>query len=129
MGTADHRLKRGTPTVDLAAAVTGIVDALIDAGVRGIDDPRDANPPCVLVRPPELEFEFKPGCLTATWELWCIVPDAGRHQALIAVSTLIDDTQAALGWKAVSARPSDTLLNDGTTAPMYVLTFHERIHP
>lgn len=115
--------------MDLAAAVQGVVAHLNEAGVRAVDDPRDINPPCVLVRPPELEFEFKPGCFTATWNLWCIVPDAGRHQSLISVSALMDDTTTALGWKAVSARPDDVLLNDGGSAPMYVLTLTERIHP
>lgn len=115
--------------MDLAAAVAGIVDHLVESGVRATDDPRDINPPCVHVRPPEIEFAFNAGGYTASWELWCVVPDTGRHQALKTVSELIEKTQAALGWKAVSGRPSDALLLDGASAPMYILTFNERIHP
>lgn len=113
--------------MDLAAAVAGLVAALEAADIRATDDPRDLNPPCVHVRPPEIAWEFKPGSFTATWTLWCVVPDVGRHMALQALSALIADTQEALDWRAVSARPDDVTLTDATTAPMYVLTFDERI--
>lgn len=113
--------------MDLATALAGLVDHLVESGVRATDDPRDINPPCVHVRPPQIAFDFKAGGYTASWELWCIVPDAGRHQSLKTVSELIEKTQAALGWKAVDGRPSDALLNDGTSAPMYILTFSEHI--
>ena len=126
MGAADHRVK--APVVDLAAETAAIIAELTAAGVRAVDDPRDANPPCLLLRPPELEFRFGKGA-DATWNAWLLVPDAGRHQVLQSLSQLIEDTQAALGGRAVSARPDDTQMPDGATLPMYVLTWTSRINP
>jgi hypothetical protein len=117
------------PDIDIAGEIAAIVAELTLAGIRAVDDPRDANPPCVLVNPPEIEFRFGKGAWGATWEAWCIVPDAGRHQALRALSLLVSQAQAALGYRAVSGRPDDTLMPDGSTLPMYVLTWTARIKP
>jgi hypothetical protein len=111
--------------IDLAAAVAGVVDALTAAGVRATDDPRNINTPAVLVNPPEIAYRFGRAGFTATWELWCLVADTGRHSALVAVSQLITDTQNALGWAAVSARPDNFLMPDGSSPAGYILTFTE----
>lgn len=115
--------------MNLAEAVAGIVQQLRDAGIRATDDARDLNPPAVQVRPPEIAWRFNKGGWTATWELWCIVPDAGAHQSLETVSDLIEQVQAALGWHAQSARPDSVVLPDLSTVPGYILTFTETLSP
>lgn len=114
--------------MDLAAAIKDVVDTLVAAGVRATDDPKAANAPCVLVRPPEIAFRFGKGW-DASWTLCAIVPDPGRHQSLVLVSDLITRTQQALGGTATAGRPDDILMPDGAILPMYVLTWTSRINP
>jgi hypothetical protein len=115
--------------VDLEQAMQSVVDRLEAGGVRAYVDARDANPPCVLLRPPSLAYRFGKGGWDASWTAWVLVPDAGRSQVLKTFGPLLDDVQAALGYAVVEARPDDTTMPDGSTLPLYALTWTERITP
>jgi hypothetical protein len=113
--------------VNLAEAVNGIVERLQSAGIGAADDARNINPPAVLVRAPSIAYRFGKGGYTASWELWAIVPDVGQHDALAAVSELIDQVQAALSWHLVDGRPDNVALPDSSMLPCYILTFTETL--
>jgi hypothetical protein len=113
--------------VDLEKACKDIVDQLTAAGIRATVDARNLNPPCVQVRRPTLHYKFGRGIAEADWELWLMVPDSGTSQALKTVSELLTDVQTALGFAAVEATPDDAALPDGSTVPMYRLTWSKRI--
>lgn len=112
--------------VDIDAAVQDIVDRLTTAGVRATVDGRDLNPPAVQVRPPTMHYRFG-RCANADWQVWVVVPDTGMRTSLAALSTLLEDTQAALNLAGVDATPNTVTLADGGTVPAYVLTWSSKI--
>lgn len=113
--------------MDLKAATQAVVDTLTAGGVRATLDGRDANPPCVLVRPPTLTFRFGKGCWDAEWEAWAMVPDTGHSTSLTALGELVTAAQDALGGAVVTARPAEASTADGGTVPTYTLTWTARI--
>jgi hypothetical protein len=113
--------------VDLAAATQSVVDQLTAAGVRATLDGRDANPPVVQVRPPAMTFRFGKGCWDAEFEAWALVPSTGMRGDLIALGDLVTRTQDALVGAVVTARPDEAVLADGSTVPMYRLTWTQKI--
>lgn len=113
--------------VQIAEAMTEIVEQLRAGGVRAVLDPRDVNPPCVLVRPPTVSYRFGKGNWDAEWTAWALVPSAGTNVDVAAVGQLLDDLQAALTYAVVTATPDDAVLADGSTVPMYSLSWTSRI--
>jgi hypothetical protein len=113
--------------VDLAAAAQAIVDRLTGAGVRATVDGRDLNPPVVQVRAPTMSFRFGKGCWDAEWEAWAMVPATGMRGDLKALGDLVAAVQDALGGAVVTATPGEVVLADGSTVPMYRLTWTQRI--
>jgi hypothetical protein len=113
--------------VDLDTAAAAVVDRLTAGGVRATLDGRNANPPCVLVRPPALTFRFGKGTWDAEWEAWAMVPATGQTGDLAALGRLVTAAQAALGGQVVTARPDEAQTADGATVPMYRLTWTARI--
>lgn len=111
---------------DIEQAAQAIVDRLTAAGIRATFDARDANPPCVLLRSPTISYRFGT-CHDMSWTAWIIVPDSGRSQVMKTFGTLLDQVQAALEYAAVSATPDDAVMPDGSTLPIYALTWSERI--
>ncbi len=116
--------------VDLAAAVTGVVDRLRAAGIRATADERDLNPPGVYVAPPAVSYRFRHGDVTADWTIWCAVPNSGRDIALRNLSELVTaavDALAADG-AAVTAAPADLLVPElAAPLPAYTLRWSARI--
>lgn len=113
--------------MDLDAAVKAVVDRLTAGGVRATNDGRNANPPCVLVRPPSLTFRFGKGTWDAEWEAWAMVPATGQSGSLAALGDLVTAAQTALGGAVVTARPDEAQTADAATVPMYRLTWTARI--
>ena len=98
-------------------------EKLLAAGIRGVIDGRDVNPPAVLVRPPTIHYRFGRGAHACDWEARLYLPDSGTEQALKAALPLIDQVQTALQGAVVDATPADFQLADGGTAPGYILTW------
>jgi hypothetical protein len=110
----------------LDQAVQAVVDRLRASGVRATQDGRDANPPCVLVRPPTLHYRFGKGW-TGDMEAWAMVPATGQRVDLSALGGLLDDVQDALAGAVVTATPDEAATADGGTVPIYRLTWTQKI--
>jgi hypothetical protein len=104
-----------------------VVDKLNAAGIRATVDGRDANPPCILIRPPVMNFRFGKGYWDADMTAWALVGDSGMANSMSALGDLVTATQDALGYVIVTARPDETTLADGSTVPTYVLTWTQRV--
>lgn len=112
---------------NIPALLDAYVAQLEAAGIRATYDGRDANPPCVLFRPPTVTTRFGAGSWDAEITAWLMVPDTGMRTALAALSELLDSVQAALGFAVVTARPDETTLADGSTVPVFVTTWTLRV--
>jgi len=113
---------------DVLALLQQAVDRLTAAGVRATLDPRDLNPPAVLIRPPTLHYRFGRGCVGLDWSARLYLPDPGTADALRLGLDQLEQAQAALGGAVTTATPGDFTLMDGATVPGYTLTWstHER---
>ena len=106
---------------DIGALTREVVDLLAAAGITATADPRDLNPPGVLVGPPSFEPHARLAGITATYTLWAVVPNAGRLAALDALGPLIDQVSGAI--RVDTAIPNDLLMPDGgDPLPGYQLT-------
>jgi hypothetical protein len=108
---------------DVLATMQGYVDALTAGGVRATLEPRDINPPAVIIRPPTLHYRFGRGCIGADWTARLYLPDPGTFEALKIATQQLDAIQQALGFAVVDAVPGDFTLMDGATVPGYTLTW------
>lgn len=57
-----------------------LADKLTAAGVNATCDPRSANPPCVLVTPPNHVFDHLCGA-TGSWSLFALAPGPANADA------------------------------------------------
>jgi hypothetical protein len=95
------------------------------AGVRATADPRSATPPCVLVTPPDREYDV--GCgYTATWRLVALVPGTGNADAHKALDDLADAVAAVLPIRRAMLG-SYVLANDAPALPCYRLEYDEGV--
>jgi hypothetical protein len=114
--------------MDLAAAVATVVDRLSAAGIRAVSDPRNVNPPCVYVPPPQVSWRFPKGYADLVWAVVAVVPNSGRDPAIKNLGPLVGAAVDALSATPVTVgRPKDIFGTDGA-APMpgYELTFTTR---
>lgn len=96
-----------------------IVDTLTAGGVRATADPRNVNPPCVLVNPPDLRYDLACGA-TATWRLRLVLPGPWNADTW----RLADNTLPALD----TLLDIDTVTPDTTTdPPTFEITFEEAL--
>ena len=86
---------------DIGALTREVVDLLTAAGITATADPRDLNPPGVLVGPPSFEPHARLAGITATYTLWAVVPNAGVQE---------------FGWPArnIPAQPYATVALENT---------------
>lgn len=108
---------------DVLAQMTGYVTQLTAAGVRATMEPRDINPPAVLIRPPTMRYRFGKGCVAADWQARLYLPDPGTENALKIALPLLDDIIAALQGAPTEATPADFQLADGAIVPGYQLSW------
>jgi hypothetical protein len=114
--------------VNVAGAVQQLLDRLLAAGVRAVNDERDINPPCVFVAPPVLTWRFARGDFDAEHVIWCVTGAAGRSIDLVNLGQLLDDVTAAVRFAAVRGEPADLLVPDQAgPLPAYRLTWTETI--
>jgi len=115
-------------TLDLAAVMGELADRITAAGVPTVLDERDMNPPCCLVRPPELAWRFGQGRYDATWTAVVVVPSAGRLAALGQLGQLAEAVAAGVRSPLLTARPADVLLTDGAApAPGLEISWTSKI--
>lgn len=82
--------------VDLGAAYAELVDDLAALGLRVVEDPRDLNPPCVILRDQSARPAFLSGDWEVVWQLDLVVGDAGTRANLTALSGLLATLTRAL---------------------------------
>lgn len=102
-----------------------LVDLLEAQGVRATVDPALAQPPCVLIVPPNLTFDL--ACaVDATWQLVALAPavNTADRTSWEALDNLLDD----LG-KVVDMQSADLVAYflNGRSYPAYLITFTEGI--
>lgn len=99
---------------DVAAVASDVVQRLSAAGLRATADVRDLNPPAVYVGSPSAAY----GRL-ATWtselDLYVVVPNAGRLEALAALGPMLEQVFDVMGGG--TAFPFD-LVVAGTPDPL-----------
>jgi len=102
-----------------------IVQGLVASGTRATMDPALADPPCVLVIPPNLTFDLNCGA-TAEWQLVALAPashtaDRSTWQAL--------NTMVLNANKVLDLQTADLVsyVVNGRTFPAYLLTCSEGI--
>jgi len=90
---------------DIADTLANLARVLSEAGVRATIDPRDLNPPGVLVAAPTFRWTFG-GRLSVDYRLLVVVPSAGAANDLKAIGALLDQISAVLAGAPVTATPS-----------------------
>jgi hypothetical protein len=91
----------------LISAAQPIIQALLDAGLRVFDDPKDINPPCVYYAPPTLRFRFKANDYECDQTLLLCSGHTVKRIQYQELSDLLTTAQAALVGRLVTARPAD----------------------
>lgn len=96
-----------------------ITEALAAAGVRATCDPRNVNPPCVLVTPPALTQDLACNA-TAEWRLLLILPGPFNADAWAKADQIVDTVAAVFDLDRVTP-------NTTQDPPIYEMTFEEAV--
>jgi len=102
--------------------IAGLIEA---EGLRATVDPALANPPCVLVVPPNLTFDL--ACsLDATWQLVALAPavNTADRSSWEALDILVDGVSSVVD---LSRADLVSYIINGRTYPAYILTLNEGI--
>ena len=105
---------------------TEIAAILVAAGVPATADPRAATPPCVLVVPPDLDFDLGCGAASARWNLWALAPGTANADAHKALAGMVALAASALPVER-AVFGSYVLSIDNPAVPAYRLEFLEGI--
>lgn len=112
--------------MDTYARGLAIVQGLEALGTRATMDPALANPPCILVIPPNLTFDLQCDSVTAEWQLVALA--AGVHTAdrttWQALDTMIVRAQQVLD---IQSADLVSYVVNARTFPAYLLTCSEGI--
>lgn len=104
--------------LELAAELTA-------AGITATADPRGATPPCVLVAPPERDYDLACG-YTARWQLWALAPGPGNADAAKLLDDIVDQVAKVLPIEHVIVAQY-ALSPDNPALPAHRLDFTEGI--
>lgn len=80
---------RADAIVDPYQILSDVVYALTDEGITATIDPRDLNPPGVLVELESIAHNLLCGSVTTRVRLFCVVPDTGAATALREAAELL----------------------------------------
>ena len=112
----------------LISAAQPIIQALLGAGLRVFDDPKDMNPPCVYYAPPTLRFSFRAGDYECDQTLLLCSGHTVKRIQYQELSDLMATVQEALGGRVVTARPADVWTADQSAVlAAYELTWTDLI--
>jgi len=112
----------------LISAAQPIIQALLGAGLRVFDDPKDINPPCIYYAPPTLRFRFKGNDYECDQTLVLCSGHTIKRIQYQELSDLLTRAQAALVGRMVTARPADMWTADQTAVlAAYELTWTDLI--
>lgn len=107
------------------ARATEIAADLEALGVRAVLDPALANPPCILIMPPNLLWD-QMCAVTAAWQLVALAPAA---QTADRTSWALLDGLVDNAAKAVDCRNAQLVAYalNGKQYPSYLITFEESV--
>jgi hypothetical protein len=111
-------------TVGLVDIVQAYVDALNAAGIRATMDPRNVNPPCVLLNPPSVVLDIACGG-TATFTAYALTRGPGNADAWRSLDALVTDAYGVLPLE--SFEPSSYAVDETSALPAYLLNWTEAI--
>jgi hypothetical protein len=100
-----------------------IADRLTAAGIDATCDPRGANPPCVLLTPPNGLVDHLCGA-TGTWALFALSPTTANIDAWQALDEMLAAIESVLsieGWDFVAY----SLSPDNPPLPAYRIRYTE----
>lgn len=105
-----------TPTFDAGVA---LVDGLRKVGLRATNDPRNVNPPCLLLDRPSL-LPVGNGCnRQVEWVLHAIVTGGDNALSWRSLDEMVQQVFALHGAQVTACTPETWPLNDTTDAPAY----------
>jgi len=107
------------------AAAQLIVDKLEGAGINATADTRSATPPCVLVTPPDKDYDLACGA-TAHWRLFALAPNPANADTWIALDALVAAVLEVLPVERTRFA-SYVLANDAPALPAYRIEFDEGV--
>ena len=114
--------------LNIASEMEAVCEGIRAQGVPAVIDERDANPPCVLVQPPELSFRFGQGRFDATWTALVMVPNAGKNVALGQLGELIELAAKGIRAAVLAGQPADVQLPDNAApVPGYSINWSSKI--
>jgi hypothetical protein len=94
-------------------------------GVRVTMDPSTINPPCILIVPPDIDFDLSCG-FSVTWRLACLAPAAQGADRTVWAGLAGLVTAARAGTDVKSAELVAYTVN-GTSYPAYVASWTESL--
>jgi len=114
--------------LNIRDVMESVAEGIRAQGVPCVLDEVDANPPCVLLRPPALTWRFGQGRYDAAWVALVMVENTGKTAALAKLGELIELTAAGIGMAVLGAAPADVQLPDqGAPVPAYSLNWNSKI--
>lgn len=105
-------------------AMLDIAQRLVDAGIDATADPRGANPPCVLVTPPNGTVDIMCGSASGTWALYALAPATGNLDAAKVLGEMLASVVDVLAVERFDF-VSYSLGNDNPPFPAYRIQFTE----
>ena len=96
-----------------------VIAALDAAGLRAVDDPRNVQPPCVLVDPPSVIANQSQTLVQLQFPISVIAPPPGNRDAMMWMLDAVDDVIGAL---PISNGDPGSYNLGGTDLPSYNLT-------
>ena len=76
--------------VSVSSAAGDVLATFAAAGIPATDDPRDFNPPGLLLGAPTVSFRYGKGCADLEWFGYLAAGNAGAGATLAALSGLVD---------------------------------------
>jgi hypothetical protein len=101
-----------------------IVTALQAAGIRATNDPRNVNPPCVIVGPPSVVLDSNCGGL-ATCTGYVIGPGAGNLDTWIAIDDLAERVGQVVDVATIT--PAAYQIDENPPQPALQLTWTQSL--
>lgn len=103
-----------------------IAQELEALGTRATLDPALANPPCVLIIPPNLTFDLQCDSVTADWQLVALAsaPHTADRTTWQALQTMVINANKVLD---VQSADLVSYVVNGRTFPAYLLSCSEGI--
>lgn len=96
-----------------------VVDQLADAGITAIVDPRNIQPPCVMVEPPIITTVQSGTLVQLDFPITVIAPPPGNRDAIVGMLQTVD---TIIGAVNITGGSPGSYIAGTTDLPSYNLT-------